>query len=142
MKNVNLSHLFLGLNDIKTVEYEVNTHGRGTLYLWQDDENGRSEIVMSIGLNENSGERVAFKIQEPEPVKRGYKISKARLAPTTLASAKRKLSKGWTTAASLRHVTGLSHSSIPTVLTDLRRAGAKIERITTADGSKWRIANV
>ena len=142
MKNVNLTHLFLGFEGITKVEYEVDGTGRGTLYLWQRDDHGRSEIVMSIGLNEASGKRAEFQIEEPEPVKRGYKISKARLAPTTLASAKRKLSKGWTTAASLRHVTGLSHSSIPTVLTDLRRAGTNIERITTADGSKWRIANV
>lgn len=143
MKNVNLAHLFLGFEGITKVEYEVDGTGRGTMYLWQNDDTGHGEIVMSIGLNEASGKRAEFKIEgltgaEPEPV---YIGKLRQFAPTTLAAAERRLRRGWSSNASLRRVTGLSHSSIPAMLTDLRRSGVKIERRRGVVG-QWRVANV
>ena len=141
MKNVNLTHLFLGFEGITKVEYEVDGTGRGTMYLWQRDDNGHSEIVMSIGLNEASGKRAEFKIEEPAAAEPVYRGKLRQFAPTTLAAAERRLRRGWSSNASLRRVTGLAYSSIPAMLTDLRRSGVKIERRRGFVG-QWRVANV
>ena len=131
MKDISIGFLSIDFNKVERVEIEKRA-GEYRVYFWQPTGDGGREIAASFTLGEK------LEIQTPE----ADSAKTVQFSAKTLAAAERRLRKGWCFNYGLRRVTGLSHSSIPAVLTDLRRLGHKIERrkIKSLGASQWRIA--
>lgn len=135
-KYIKASFIHLDLNDITGIELENDR-----VWIYQSKENGDREVAMSLQLNpandriELDDRRVWATEEQPKPVK------DHQFAVKTMTAARRRLRR-WASTKALANATGLSTSSIPAVLTDLRRSGLTIERRQTPvfGRSRWRIA--